>query len=59
MELAAAIERLVLAPELTARMGEAARQLAEQNFDAKENAKRLLNLISGSWATGGLSERAY
>lgn len=44
VELACAIERLILAPDLTARMGEAARQLAEENFDAKENAKKLLNL---------------
>jgi glycosyltransferase involved in cell wall biosynthesis len=44
IELASAIERLVLDPHLTRRMGDAARQLAEQNFDAKENAKRLLNV---------------
>lgn len=44
VELASAIERLVLDPGLTRRMGDAARQLAEQNFDAKENAKSLLNV---------------
>jgi glycosyltransferase involved in cell wall biosynthesis len=44
VELASAIERLVLDRNLTRRMGDAARQLAEQNFDAKENAKQLLNV---------------
>ncbi|MCW5632663.1 MAG: glycosyltransferase family 4 protein [Rubrivivax sp.] len=42
--LAEAIERLARDPAARQRMGEAARRLAERNFDAQHNAGRLLAL---------------
>jgi glycosyltransferase involved in cell wall biosynthesis len=44
LQLADAIGRLAADRALTARMGEAARQMAERNFDAKSNAEQLLSL---------------
>ena len=43
-ELASAIERLARDREATARMGQAARDMAERNFNARGNAERVLRL---------------
>lgn len=46
LELAAAIERMAADREATARMGEAARRMAERNFNAQNNAQQLLHLYN-------------
>lgn len=46
-QLAAAIARLAGDPALRQRMGDAARSMAERNFDVQKNASRLLQVYRG------------
>jgi glycosyltransferase involved in cell wall biosynthesis len=43
--LAAALRRLVVEPELRGRLGDGARTLVRQDFDAATNARRLVDVI--------------
>jgi glycosyltransferase involved in cell wall biosynthesis/GT2 family glycosyltransferase len=52
--LAAALRRLAADPPLRQKMGAAARQLVESDFDAKKNAARLVDLILDVTAAGRL-----
>ncbi|GFE82025.1 hypothetical protein GCM10011487_40250 [Steroidobacter agaridevorans] len=45
-QLALAIERLASDRDLTRRMGQAAREMAERNFDVRRNASKLLDVYS-------------
>lgn len=54
-QLAGAIERLATDRAEAARMGDAARKMAERNFDAKANALQLLRLyrrVTDNWHKG-------